>query len=99
MAEAAAETRDADSQWMTLEYSPVLPQFLAAQRLSLAVTTYQYNKLLLLGLKPDGDLSVFERTFDRCMGLWSDAQTLWMCTRYQLWRFENSLLPFHEYEG
>jgi uncharacterized protein (TIGR03032 family) len=84
---------------MTLEHSPGLPEFLAAQQLSLALTTYQYNKLLLLGVKPDGALSVFERTFDRCMGLWSDAQTIWMSSRYQVWRFENTLLPFREYEG
>ena len=52
--------------------------FLAAQRTSLAFTTYQSGKLFLIGLKPTGELSIFERTFNRCMGLWADGQTLWM---------------------
>jgi len=65
--------------------------WLAEQRVSLAFTTYQTGKLFLIGLKPDGRLSVFERTFNRCLGLWGDAQTLWMTSLYQLWRFENAL--------
>jgi uncharacterized protein (TIGR03032 family) len=67
--------------------------WLLEQRLSLAFTTYQSGKLFLIGLKPDGRLSVFERTFERCMGLHAtpDGQTLWMSTLYQIWRFENAL--------
>lgn len=67
--------------------------WLREQRLSLAFTTYQTGKLFLIGLKPDGKLSVFERTFERSMGLCAsaDAQTLWMSSIYQLWRFENAL--------
>ena len=66
--------------------------WLREQRLSLAFTTYQTGKLFLLGCKPDGKLSVFERTFERCMGLAvSGTQTLWMSSLYQLWRFENAL--------
>lgn len=61
------------------------------QKLSLGFTTYQAGKLFLLGLKSDGRLSVFERTFNRCLGLWSDGQTMWMTSLYQLWRFENVL--------
>ena len=69
--------------------------WLAEQRLSLAFTTYQSGKLFLLGLNADGRLSVFERTFERCMGLCAtaDAQTIWMSSLYQLWRFENALPP------
>ena len=67
--------------------------WLAEQRLSLAFTTYQTGKLFLIGLQPDGRLSVFERTFNRCLGLWGDGQTLWMTSLYQLWRFENALEP------
>ncbi len=59
------------------------------QKLSLGFTTYQAGKLFLLGLQPNGRLSVFERTFNRCLGLWSNGQTMWMSSLYQLWRFEN----------
>ncbi|MBC7820332.1 MAG: TIGR03032 family protein [Planctomycetaceae bacterium] len=69
------------------------PAWLAEQRVSLALTTYQSGKLFLIGLQPDSRLSVFERTFNRCLGLWSDGQTLWMSSLYQLWRFENVLEP------
>ena len=65
--------------------------WLAEQRVSLAFTTYQTGKLLLIGLRPDGRLSVFERTFNRCMGLWASPQTLYMSSLYQLWRFDNAL--------
>ncbi len=63
------------------------------QKLSLGFTTYQAGKLFLLGLQTDGRLSVFERTFNRCLGLWSNGQTIWMSSLYQMWRFENVLEP------
>jgi uncharacterized protein (TIGR03032 family) len=67
--------------------------WLAEQRVSLAFTTYQTGKLFFAGLQADGRLSLFERTFNRCLGLWGDGQTLWMSSLYQLWRFENTLPP------
>ncbi len=73
--------------------------WLIEQQASLAFTTYQTGKLFLIGVQPDGRLSVFERTFNRCMGLWSDAQTLWMSSLYQLWRFENVLEPGQAADG
>jgi uncharacterized protein (TIGR03032 family) len=65
--------------------------WLLESKASLAFTTYQSGKLFLIGVSADGRLSIFERTFNRCMGLWGDAQTLYMSTLYQLWRFENAL--------
>jgi uncharacterized protein (TIGR03032 family) len=73
--------------------------WLAEQQVSLAFTTYQTGKLFLLGLQSNGKLSVFERTFNRCMGLWGTAQTLYMSTLFQLWRFENSLEPGQQHQG
>lgn len=82
-----------NSATLELMGSRHFPGWLATQQASLAFTTYQSGKLFLLGLQPDGRLSVFERTFNRCLGLWSDGQTLWMSSLYQLWRFENALEP------
>lgn len=63
-------------------------------KLSFLFTTYQTGKLFLIGLQPDGRLSVFERSFNRCMGLFSpNNQTFYMSSLYQLWRFENALAP------
>jgi uncharacterized protein (TIGR03032 family) len=73
--------------------------WLAEQRASLAFTTYQAGKLFLIGMREDGRLSVFERTFNRCMGLWGDAQTLYMSTLYQLWRLENALEAGEMHDG
>jgi uncharacterized protein (TIGR03032 family) len=61
------------------------------QQVSLSFSTYQTGKLFLIGIKPDGQLSVFERTFERCMGLWVSSQRLYTSSLYQLWRFENAL--------
>ncbi len=65
--------------------------WMSEQKLSLGFTTYQAGKQFLLGLQSNGRLSVFERTFNRCLGLWSDGQTMWMSSLYQLLRFENVL--------
>jgi uncharacterized protein (TIGR03032 family) len=79
---------------LELTGSRLFTAWLAGAKASLAFTTYQAGKLFLIGLKPDGRLSIFERTFPRCMGLGSGpGGTLWMSSLYQLWRLENFLEP------
>lgn len=73
--------------------------WLAGARSSLAFTTYQTGKLFLIGLRPDGKLSVFERTFSRCMGLAAEGPALWMSSLYQLWRFQDALEPGASHNG
>ena len=72
---------------------------MAENTLSLAFTTYQTGKLFFIGLQPDGRLSIFERTFNRCMGLCADDNTLYMSSLYQLWRFENFFEEGQSHEG
>lgn len=60
---------------------------------SLAVTTYHGNRLFLLGLKENGRLSVFQRVFERAMGLSATAERLWLATRFQLWQLDDILRP------
>lgn len=79
----------ANTPQLEITCSRQFPEWMAEQRVSLAFTTYQTGKLFLIGLQPNGRLSIFERTFNRCMGLYGDGQTLWMSTLYQLWRLEN----------
>ena len=67
--------------------------WLYEHNLSLAFTTYQAGKVFFIGLQPNGQLSVFERTFNRCMGLYAEGSTFYMSSLYQLWRFENALEP------
>lgn len=92
---------EADAISPSFEFIPSrhFPEWLAEQKLSLAFTTYQAGKLFMIGLQPNGRLSMFERTFNRCMGLWADGQTLWMSSLYQLWRFENALPPGEQSNG
>ena len=67
------------------------PEWLAGSGASLAFTTYQAGKLFLIGVKPDGQLAIFERTFPRCMGLGVDAKarSLFLATHFQLIHFDN----------
>jgi uncharacterized protein (TIGR03032 family) len=100
MADARPPSRpEADEPWIEVTASRHLASWLAEQQVSLAFTTYQTGKLFLLGRRPDGQLAVFERTVNRCMGLWADGQTLWLSSLYQLWRFENVLRPGAHYQG
>ena len=72
--------------------------WLAEAGVSLAFTTYQTNRLFLLGIKENGTLSVFERQFDRPMGLCASPERLYMNTRWQLWEFDNALPPGETHE-
>ena len=90
---------NSSAPWVEVTGSPRLVDWLAEKRVSLAFTTYQTGKLFLLGLHPEGRLAVFERTFNRAMGLWADGQTLWLSTLFQLWKFENLLQPGELYQG
>ncbi|MBH8554920.1 TIGR03032 family protein [Nostocaceae cyanobacterium CENA357] len=73
--------------------------WLYEQNLSLVFTTYQAGKVFFIGLQPDGKLAVFERTLDRCMGLYATGNSLYISTLYQLWRFENTLAPGESHNG
>jgi uncharacterized protein (TIGR03032 family) len=88
-----------EEPWIEVTGSRHLAGWLAEQRVSLGFTTYQTHKLFLLGHRSDGSLTVSERTFERCMGLSGDDQTLWLATRAQLWRFQNVLRPGELYQG
>jgi uncharacterized protein (TIGR03032 family) len=84
-----------------LEFLPSrqFPEWLAEQGLSLCFSTYQAGKLFFVGLQQNGRLSIFERTFNRSMGVWSDGQTIWMTSLFQLWRFENALEAGETHQG
>ncbi|MEQ8667502.1 MAG: TIGR03032 family protein [Rhodospirillales bacterium] len=72
---------------------------MAEQNLSIAFSTYQSAKVFMIGLQPTGRLSIFERTFNRCMGLCLDRDSLYLSSLYQLWRFENVLAPGQVHDG
>ncbi len=73
--------------------------WLAEHDISLAFTTYQAGRLFLIGRQRNGRMSFFERSFNRCMGLWGDGETLYMSSIYQIWKFRNGLEPGQIHEG
>ena len=102
-------TQPSTGPGLSFSSSPDFATWLSEQRISLAFTTYEACKLFLVGLQPDGRLSIFERTFNRSMGLCvgsgqtagmpTQAQSLWMSSLYQLWRFENLLPEGQQHDG
>lgn len=74
---------------LEIDLSRQFTSWLAEQNLSIAFTTYQVGKLCLIGLKSNSELSVFERSFNRCMGLCTIPNGFYMSSLYQIWRFEN----------
>lgn len=80
--------------------SPGLAGWLSQHQLSLSFTTYQAGRLFLVGRNPGGRLSIFQRSFPRCMGLWaSEDESIWLGTKYQIWRLTNALLPGQSHDG
>jgi uncharacterized protein (TIGR03032 family) len=89
---------------LEIQVSRQFTAWLAETGIGLAFTTYQTGKLFLLGLQPDGRLSVFERTFNRAMGLAAHespqgGRQLYLSTLYQLWRFDDALEPGRTHHG
>ena len=82
----------ASQPWLNVMGSRYFLDWLQQQRVSLAFTTYQTGKLFFVGRKPDQALSVFERTYNHCMGMWAspDARTIWLSSRFQIWRLESA---------
>lgn len=70
-----------------------LSGWLAQNRLSLAITSYQSGRIYLVGSDKNGRVSFFERIFERAMGVVGNAQRIYLGGLYQLWRFENVLRP------
>ncbi len=89
---------------LEIQLSRHFTAWLAETGIALAFTTYQTGKLFLLGLQPDGRLSVFERTFNRAMGLAvhdspQGGRQLYLSTLFQLWRFDDALEPGQGHQG
>ncbi len=68
-----------------------LAGWLAQNRLSLAITSYQSGRIYLVGSDAKGRVSFFERIFESAMGVIGNAQRIYLGGLYQLWRFENVL--------
>ena len=104
-----------EQPWLNAIGSRYFLDWLQQHRCSLAFTTYQTGKLFLVGRKsasgagvPTGEadqaLSIFERTYNHCMGMCAspDGRTIWLSSRYQIWRLEQApanAVPYRPAEG
>ena len=84
---------------LKVKTSPQILTWLDEQKLSIAITTYQVGKLILLGLNKQDDLSIIERTFQRCMGMCRTDNGLYVSSLYQIWQLENVLQKNQQHEG
>lgn len=90
--EGAAVPRDKYAGF-EISSSRQFADWLAQAGCSLVFTTYQAGRVFFIGTTAERRLSMFERYFNRAMGLAAQGQTLWLASLYQLWRFENTLTP------
>lgn len=88
-----------NSPAVTMQASDQLYQWLENEHISFAFTTYQANRLFLVGRKENGHLAVNERLFDKPMGLYASDENLYMATRYQIWQLENRLAQGEQQHG
>lgn len=85
--------KEASKPKLELITSRQFENWLASHKTSIIFTTYQVGKVFIIGSNSDKTLNVTERSFNRCMGLGTsaDKNTFWMSSKFQIWRFENSL--------
>jgi uncharacterized protein (TIGR03032 family) len=82
-----------ESKGPILLAAPGFTAWLAETRMSIALTTYQAGRIILLGLRPDGTLRAHERLIEQCQGLWTDGSEIWVSGKTMLWRFANTVPP------
>lgn len=82
-----------------VEASPGFAEWLLAQDIALAITTYQIGKVFLIGAENATSLNVAERTFERCLGIVATGQTLHLAGLNAIYRFDNVVPPGQNLEG
>src|ERR1700754_4556129 len=77
----------------SLTFTRTFTQWLLTQQLSLAFTSYQTGRLLMMGVGPDGRMAFNKQNYTRAMGLHYASGRLHLASAYQMWRLENILDP------
>lgn len=78
-----------------ISISAGLADWMLAQKLSLAFTSYQTGQLIVAGVAPDLRLSFNQQNYARATGLCYDRGRLLVASMFQIWRLENMLRPGH----
>jgi len=72
--------------------------FLAQENISLAFTTYEAGKLIIVGPGQSG-ATVTERNFERCMAMYTEGQDIYISTHHYILQLENALQPKQFWNG
>jgi len=99
MTESLPDSAASNPLSLEVHVSPQFVSWLAKEQISLALTTYQSSRLLLLGVNPEGRIAGFERVFERAMGLYASTERLYLSSKYQIWQLDNVLEPTQLYHG
>ncbi len=75
-----------------------IPTFLQANKLSLIVTTYQAQRILVFSAGKER-LSMLMRSFERPTGIAVDGPQIALCTKNQIWFFANAGIVTNEKGG
>jgi uncharacterized protein (TIGR03032 family) len=99
MAMLLTESEEKSSNsFLPINASEGLWEWLEKEQISVGFTTYQTNRLMLVGRKANGRLAINERLFDKPMGLYAQGNSLYMSTRYQIWQLDNHLAKGETYQ-
>ncbi|MES0489538.1 MAG: TIGR03032 family protein [Leptospirales bacterium] len=76
-----------------VHFSRGFPTWLLEEKISLAISTYQAGKIILVGFNTKGEVSIVERSISRCMGIAADkdAQNLYVAGISNISRFVNAI--------
>ncbi len=77
-----------------VHFTPEFRAWLSEESISLALTTYEGGKLIIVGPGLNGETIVNERNFERCMALHVEKdRNIWISTHHNIWQLENALEP------
>ncbi|MCB1591527.1 MAG: TIGR03032 family protein [Alphaproteobacteria bacterium] len=83
-----------------LHFSGEFRDWLVRHKTSIALSTYEGAKLIVIGPGMKGGTSVSERNFERCMALYTDKdRNIYISTNHSIWQLENGLEPGRQLEG
>ncbi|MBE9006264.1 TIGR03032 family protein [Fortiea sp. LEGE XX443] len=73
--------------------------WLQSQQISLAITSQQSSRLMLLGVNHQGQISGFERVFEQAAALFATRERIYLSTKSQIWQLDNALVAEQLYDG
>lgn len=82
-----------------IEVSRGFTTWLRQQGCGIAFTSYQTGKLFLVGVPPDGRVSLNQQSHVRAMGLHAGPDRLYLASQFQVWRLENTLASHERANG